>query len=662
MASVSSLDKDLRRLRLEKYTVSSANEVRDWIESSLGEKLLSDDLLESLRDGVALCKLVNLVIPPPGLRFKKSAMPFVQMENISLFLKACQSPPINLLQHDMFLTVDLYEQKDPAQVLQCIGSFSRAAHIINPAKFPNAIGPPVKSRPGGALSPQPTGNPPIRGRAFSNASNASNTSKQSAGTLRTSNIHAGSDRLSPISPDPTRKVSTWARKDQEGSTSPAWNIAQYGYIGGASQGNLGIAFGGRRQITASGPSVPSLQQKESARKKKAEEEERQKREMEEETKRRQAERAAEEERVRLEEERKWAEETQRARDKERMRQEEEKKRWKEEERQWKITEEKRKQEEAEAERRIADERRRVRSNTRPSSSNSILTDHFLSHYASDSSEPVVATNPSAMTDEVDYRGRVRELEKELEQARQREQEYERERQGRLGIQSSSHDSRQRSKSRNAAPARPPSRHDSWSRDQREVLTTPKTPTTSKPSPLAYHQNTAATKSPRPLPVSPPKPARPAVENMPPTLETSPASAALNRTDRFLSSHVAPTSPPAHQTYSRELDATYERDAEDRRRIESQEKTKAAGWAGKSLLEREMEMERQRQREWESEQQETAKAQRTSDGVDGIGGGIGGRWDVSQFSGYTGGDNLNRTDRGGIGATRRQIVGGPRPLR
>jgi len=56
MASVSSLDKDLRKLRLDKYTPAAANEVRAWIESILGERLPGNDLLEGLKDGVALCK------------------------------------------------------------------------------------------------------------------------------------------------------------------------------------------------------------------------------------------------------------------------------------------------------------------------------------------------------------------------------------------------------------------------------------------------------------------------------------------------------------------------------------------------------------------------------------------------------------------------------
>jgi transgelin len=56
MASVTSLDKDLRNLRLSRYTPQAAAEVRDWIEEVLREKLPSGDLLEGLKDGVALCK------------------------------------------------------------------------------------------------------------------------------------------------------------------------------------------------------------------------------------------------------------------------------------------------------------------------------------------------------------------------------------------------------------------------------------------------------------------------------------------------------------------------------------------------------------------------------------------------------------------------------
>lgn len=43
-------------MRLSKYTPQAANEVREWIEEVLHEKLGSGDLLAALKDGVVLCK------------------------------------------------------------------------------------------------------------------------------------------------------------------------------------------------------------------------------------------------------------------------------------------------------------------------------------------------------------------------------------------------------------------------------------------------------------------------------------------------------------------------------------------------------------------------------------------------------------------------------
>ncbi|AEO68906.1 07ec4d9e-6cd8-4aea-864c-b42090da348a [Thermothielavioides terrestris] len=704
MASVTSLDKDLRKLRLDKYTPAAANEARQWIEGVLGERLPGDDLLEGLKDGVALCKLVNLAVGPPGVKFKKSPMPFVQMENISQFLHACQLPPLNLQQHDMFLTVDLYEQKDPAQVLQCIGAFSRAANSVNPSAFPTAIGP----RSSRVMSPQSTGPTTptgLRARGISNASNTSSSLYGKGPALAPSKTgDSGSGRWSPTkSPgqsasSPPPPVSSWSKKEQEGATSPAWNIAQYGYMGGASQGNLGIAFGGRRQITSAGPYVPNMAEKEKRRKEMEAEAERR---QQEEERRRKAEIEAEEERARLEEERRWEEETRRLREEERRRIEEEKRRWAEEERQWKLTEEKRRREEEEAEARLKEERQKARNRK----SNTQLRGQYLSQYQ--------AEQESA------DKARIRELEKQLEEARRREAEYEKERQGRSLRPGTSEDAKARSRSRSRA-AQPVSRQDSWSvRDERDFLAKqwtqhqqqleqheeepgdaaappPPLPTAPRPlpdpataavapakvkthrtgeappafpvrkqhtgsrplpDPAAYASSSpeASRQRQQPAPLSP----EPLSQRPPqPKPQTSPA---MSRTDRFPASNPSPAQDAPKPTYARELlGATDERDAEDRRRAEAQKKTAAAGRASKSLLEREMELERQRQREWEEAQKETARAARPADGaVDGIGGGIGGRWDVSQWTGYTGGDNQNRGSQG-IGAGRRQIVG-PRPL-
>ncbi|KAI0964926.1 hypothetical protein F4678DRAFT_364943 [Xylaria arbuscula] len=663
MASVTSLDKDLRKLRLEKYTPAAAAEARSWIEGILGTNLPSSDLLEGLKDGVALCKLINLAVGPSGVKFKQSAMPFVQMENISHFLRACQSPPLNLQEHDMFLTVDLYEQKDPAQVLQCIGAFSRAAHSVKPDVFPSPIGP--KSR--GMLSPQPTGGYSTpRSRGLSNVSATSPTYGARPG-LATARTGESSGRWSPArSPTNERvgspNVSSWSRKDHEGVTSPAWNIAQYGYMGGASQGNLGIAFGGRRQITSASPSVPNRAEKERKRK---EQEEQQILQMEEEERRRKAELEAEERRAQLDEEQRWEDETRRLRAEEKRKAEDERLKWEEEERQWKLVEEKRRKDEEAAEARLAEERKRTRS-----PQDSRLRGQFLSQYK------VEQKLASQRTGEGDYHNQLREL----ELARQRENEYEEERQRRSPGRDRSK-SRTRSRSRPNKAERPPSRQDSWRpRDEQNYLrtqwsyhqaqgqqdTAPQVPPRPLPDPMAVNSHrTSETPSPsapidaqrtgeaRPLPVPY------ASSGSTPFSRPLPLPQAANRTDRYLSSNPAPAQQAPQQSYSRELDATAERDTEDKRRAQSQNKTKAGGWASKSLLEREMELERQRQREWEEAQQETAKAVRSGEGVEGIGGGIGGRWDVSQWAGYTGGDSQNR-GAAGIGAGRRQIVG-PRPL-
>ena len=56
MASVSSLDHDMRRLRLDRYTQQAQEEIRSWIEETLGRRLPNGDLIDALKDGVVLCE------------------------------------------------------------------------------------------------------------------------------------------------------------------------------------------------------------------------------------------------------------------------------------------------------------------------------------------------------------------------------------------------------------------------------------------------------------------------------------------------------------------------------------------------------------------------------------------------------------------------------
>ena len=56
MASVTSLDQDMKNLRMGRYTPQAASEVRAWIEETLGERLPAGDLLDALKDGTVLCR------------------------------------------------------------------------------------------------------------------------------------------------------------------------------------------------------------------------------------------------------------------------------------------------------------------------------------------------------------------------------------------------------------------------------------------------------------------------------------------------------------------------------------------------------------------------------------------------------------------------------
>ncbi|KAI9872414.1 MAG: hypothetical protein M1823_008178, partial [Watsoniomyces obsoletus] len=158
--------------------------------------------------------------------------------------------------------------------------------------------------------------------------------------------------------------------------------------------------------------------------------------------------------------------------------------------------------------------------------------------------------------------------------------------------------------------------------------------------------------------NPPKAPRPQASDAPssrPLPDPTAYAPNTNRTDRYLASNPAPPSQSisSHRPAEHFHSTTAEVDLENTRRIQSQQRTKAGGWASKSLLEREMERERERQREWEDKQKETVTASRdVQEGVN-----PGQTWDVHQY-GYMGGDHQGRNPQLGLGG-RRQIIG-PRP--
>lgn len=689
MASVTSLDQDMKKLRLGRYTPQASNEARSWIEDILGERLPPGDLLDALKDGTVLCRLVNLAVPNPGVKFKKSAMPFIQMENISHFLRACEQTPLSMPSHDRFLTVDLYESKDPAQVLQCLGAFSRVANNVNPSNFPTTIGP--KRGAGGPMSPSTTGGTgsfspgkPLASPGFGRSRGPSTNSNTSGSTTFNPLARPPAERvLSPsltggsnssktsngIPKSPPGGISSWSKRADEGITAPAWNIHQYGYMGGASQGNQGIAFGARRQITSAGPHVPNMAEKERKRKEKAAEEERLRVAAEEAEHKRRVEREAEEERQRAEEERKWEEETRKQRETEQRRLEKQKREWEDQERQWKLEEDRRLQEEREEQERVEKETKRRRAG-----SDARLQGQFLSQYQAEQQSNKPRSRRNSQHDPAE---RVKELERQLEEAKERERQYQLEREDRLKdderrkLRSRSKSrTRERSRSRPRPPPRAPSPQDSqvsWANaDERDYLRQQWEDTQRRPArPLPEPSAPSLPVRPLPEPSARPLPdptayakttRGPDRSTFTPVASTDASNLAavgkFTPTGRSPVSNSAPLPTKPTSQSPPEVARAAERSAEPTARP-PQIKPKLPSMASRSLLEREMERERARQREWE----EAQKAMQDAEKDPNAGVGEGQSWDVNQY-GWTGGDNQNK---GGISFGGKRQILGPRPF-
>ncbi|XP_068228484.1 myophilin-like isoform X1 [Palaemon carinicauda] len=110
-----------------KFDIVRAREACDWVESVTGLTLdwpTSDGLVDqlafghALKDGVALCTLMNTLLPKAVPRISTMKAPFKQRENLELFLKGCES--YGLKSQDLFQVNDLYENKNLYMVVDCL--------------------------------------------------------------------------------------------------------------------------------------------------------------------------------------------------------------------------------------------------------------------------------------------------------------------------------------------------------------------------------------------------------------------------------------------------------------------------------------------------------------------------------------------------------------
>eukprot|EP01103_Thecamoeba_quadrilineata_P016666 TRINITY_DN5625_c0_g1_i2.p1 TRINITY_DN5625_c0_g1~~TRINITY_DN5625_c0_g1_i2.p1 ORF type:complete len:802 (-),score=233.69 TRINITY_DN5625_c0_g1_i2:57-2462(-) len=119
--------------------------VKHWIEEVLVIKL-SSDLLDSFRNGVVLCYLMNEIqnrIVIPRIQ-EKTTQVFKLKENITAFLLACDEYGVHKAR--MFRPLDLYERKGEVLVIECLFELATLAAqrgfrpaIQNPEQYTGSV-------------------------------------------------------------------------------------------------------------------------------------------------------------------------------------------------------------------------------------------------------------------------------------------------------------------------------------------------------------------------------------------------------------------------------------------------------------------------------------------------------------------------------------------
>lgn len=116
-----------RRAKMDsKYDPALEASLAGWISGLIGEKV-EGPFNVTLKNGVALCKLINKLVPGAVSNIFTGEMAFKQMENIGKFLAQC--PPYGVRSDELFQAPDLYEGANMTAVLVCLDSLRRVSDV-----------------------------------------------------------------------------------------------------------------------------------------------------------------------------------------------------------------------------------------------------------------------------------------------------------------------------------------------------------------------------------------------------------------------------------------------------------------------------------------------------------------------------------------------------
>ena len=125
------LSAELKQKQEAKYDPEEAKKCLSWINQVTSAGLdvnkcrTDDEFAELLKDGQALCKLINAIAPGSVGRINTMSATFKQRENIEMYLAGCSK--FGLIESDLFQVNDLYEMKNVYMVIDNCYSLSGLA-------------------------------------------------------------------------------------------------------------------------------------------------------------------------------------------------------------------------------------------------------------------------------------------------------------------------------------------------------------------------------------------------------------------------------------------------------------------------------------------------------------------------------------------------------
>lgn len=101
-----------------------------WVQTVSGVPV-QGGFQDGLKSGVALCTLVNTIAPGTIKKFRNKAKmsKFECLENIEKYIKGCRK--LGVAEHELFVSIDLYEGNSLRQVANSIVAFSNISRDIS---------------------------------------------------------------------------------------------------------------------------------------------------------------------------------------------------------------------------------------------------------------------------------------------------------------------------------------------------------------------------------------------------------------------------------------------------------------------------------------------------------------------------------------------------